>query len=221
MRCLGETCAVTAALLPLIDEAYLEDRLTALEAARAWSPRVVSRLEALIRSPDESGLFRVNPIKVAHERNIDEGEAIDLFLHASALAALRYGLALWSADQRLIYCNKAFADLCEPLSPFSKDLCLPEFLAKISGVCDVAPTSTSELTSRSPFEYVLSDGRTLEISVDTDSTGTTAMTVQDVTIEKRGERALRKAKEIAELADKTKSRFLRAANHDLRQPLAY
>ena len=51
-----------------IDEAYLEDRLTALEAARAWSPRVVSRLEVLIRSPDESDLFRVNPIKVAHER---------------------------------------------------------------------------------------------------------------------------------------------------------
>src|SRR6516165_8706150 len=43
-----------------IDEAYLEDRLAALEAARTWSLRAVSRLEALIRSPDESGLFRVN-----------------------------------------------------------------------------------------------------------------------------------------------------------------
>lgn len=139
---------------------------------------------------------------------------------ASALAALRYGLAIWSADQRLVYYNSAFADLCEPLAPFGKDLFLPEFLAKISVVSDVAPSSTSELTSGSPFECVLSDGRTLEISVDTDSTGTAAMTVQDVTIEKRGERALRKAKEIAELADRTKSRFLRAANHDLRQPLA-
>jgi signal transduction histidine kinase/CheY-like chemotaxis protein len=139
---------------------------------------------------------------------------------AGGLAALRYGLALWSADQHLIYYNKAFADLFEPLLPFTKNLCLREFLAKISVVSDAAPSSTSEFTSRSPFEYVLSDGRTLEISVDTDSTGTTAMTVQDVTIEKRGERALRKAKEIAELADKTKSRFLRAANHDLRQPLA-
>ena len=79
-----ETPNIATAPSPLIDEAHLEDRLTALEAARAWSPRVVSRLEALIRSPDESGLFRVNPIKVAHERNIDEREAIDLFLHATA-----------------------------------------------------------------------------------------------------------------------------------------
>ena len=79
-----KTANVATAPSPLIDEAHLEDRLTALEAARAWSPRVVSRLEALIRSPDESGLFRVNPIKVAHERNIDEREAIDLFLHATA-----------------------------------------------------------------------------------------------------------------------------------------
>src|SRR6185437_6586016 len=139
---------------------------------------------------------------------------------ASGLAALRFGLALWSADQHLVYYNKAFADLCEPLAPFSKDLRLSEFMGKISVVGDAATIGASELTSRGPFEYVLSDGRTLEVSVDTDSTGTTAMTVQDVTIEKRGERALRKAKEIAELADKTKSRFLRAANHDLRQPLA-
>jgi hypothetical protein len=61
---------------PLIDESYLEDRLTALEAARTWSPRVASRLEALIRSPEESSLFRVNPIKFAHARNIDEREAV-------------------------------------------------------------------------------------------------------------------------------------------------
>ena len=44
---------VAAALAPSIDEVYLEDRLTALEAARAWSPRVASRLEALIRSPEQ------------------------------------------------------------------------------------------------------------------------------------------------------------------------
>ena len=76
---------VAAARAPSIDEVYLEDRLTALEAARAWSPRVASRLEALIRSPEESALFRVNPIKFAHERNIDERETIDLFLHATGV----------------------------------------------------------------------------------------------------------------------------------------
>jgi hypothetical protein len=33
-----------------INEKLLEDRLGTLEAARSWSPRVVSRLEALVRS---------------------------------------------------------------------------------------------------------------------------------------------------------------------------
>jgi hypothetical protein len=39
----------------MLNEAILDQRLTALEAARAWSPRVVSRLETLIRTgPDEA-----------------------------------------------------------------------------------------------------------------------------------------------------------------------
>ena len=33
-----------------VDERALDERLARLEAARSWSPRVVSRLEALIRS---------------------------------------------------------------------------------------------------------------------------------------------------------------------------
>lgn len=68
----------------MIDEQVLEQRLAALEAVRAWSPRVVSRLEALIRSGEESALFRVNPLRFAAERGIAEAEAVDLFLHAAA-----------------------------------------------------------------------------------------------------------------------------------------
>jgi class 3 adenylate cyclase len=67
-----------------IDEPLLEQRLTALEGARGWSPRAVSRLEALIRSPDDMSLFRINPLRFARERNVVETEAIDLFLHATA-----------------------------------------------------------------------------------------------------------------------------------------
>ena len=67
-----------------VNEPLLEERFSALEAARAWSPRVVSRLEALIRQGDEKALFRVNPIRFAAERGIPETEGIDLFLHATA-----------------------------------------------------------------------------------------------------------------------------------------
>ncbi len=68
----------------LIDEGALDERLARLEAARPWSPRVVSRLEALIRADDDSELFRVNPFTFASQRGLTEDEAIDLFLHATA-----------------------------------------------------------------------------------------------------------------------------------------
>jgi class 3 adenylate cyclase len=69
----------------LVDERALDERLARLEAARSWSPRIVSRLEALIRAEDEEALFRVNPFTFANQRGLDDGEAIDLFLHAAAL----------------------------------------------------------------------------------------------------------------------------------------
>jgi len=69
----------------LADERALDERLARLEAARAWSPRVVSRLEALIRDGEDAALFRVNPFTLASERDIEAGEAVDLLLHATAL----------------------------------------------------------------------------------------------------------------------------------------
>jgi class 3 adenylate cyclase len=66
----------------MIDEKKLEERLVALEAAKSWSPRVVARLETLLRSGAEEALYRINPIQFATEKSIAEAEAIDLFLHA-------------------------------------------------------------------------------------------------------------------------------------------
>ena len=71
-------------MVTALNEKLLEDRLGALETARPWGPRVISRLEALIRSGEDEGLFRVNPIKFAADKGIGEAEAIDLFLHATA-----------------------------------------------------------------------------------------------------------------------------------------
>jgi class 3 adenylate cyclase len=69
----------------MINEKIFDERLTALEAAKAWSPRVVSRLETLLRSGAEETLFRINPIRFAAERSIAEAEAVDLFLHGAAV----------------------------------------------------------------------------------------------------------------------------------------
>jgi class 3 adenylate cyclase len=66
-----------------INEQALDEKLEALEKARAWSPRAISKLETFIRSADDFALFRVNPLRFAADRNIAEPEAIDLFLHAA------------------------------------------------------------------------------------------------------------------------------------------
>ena len=66
----------------MIDEKKLEERLIVVETAKSWSPRVVSRLETLLRSGTDEALYRINPIEFAKEKSIAEAEGIDLFLHA-------------------------------------------------------------------------------------------------------------------------------------------
>jgi len=66
-----------------IDERLLESKMTQIEQARAWSPRVISKFETLIRNGDELSIFRANPLAFARDRGVAEPEAIDLFLHAA------------------------------------------------------------------------------------------------------------------------------------------
>jgi len=63
-----------------VNEQQLDERLSQLEQARPWSPRVMSKLEAFIRSAPDFDLFRVSPIQYAAERSMTEAEAVDLFL---------------------------------------------------------------------------------------------------------------------------------------------
>lgn len=66
-----------------VDERLLESRMTEIEQARNWSPRVISKFEALIRSADESSVYRVNPLAFARDRSVSTPESIDLFLHGA------------------------------------------------------------------------------------------------------------------------------------------
>src|SRR5687767_1097238 len=68
-----------------LNEVLLDERLAQLEGASSWSPRLISKLEAFIRTADDYALFRVNPMQFAAEKGVAENEAIDLFLHASKL----------------------------------------------------------------------------------------------------------------------------------------
>lgn len=64
-------------------EQQLDARLSLLERARAWSPRVISKLETFIRSAPDLDLFRVNPIQYAADQSMAEPEALALFLQAA------------------------------------------------------------------------------------------------------------------------------------------
>ena len=50
------------------NEDLLDKRLAALELARAWSPRIISKLENHIRSAEDAKLFRINPCSFAAEK---------------------------------------------------------------------------------------------------------------------------------------------------------
>src|SRR5689334_17872421 len=76
-----------------VQERLLESKMTEVEQARSWSPRVISKFEALIRTGDDLSLYRVNPLAFARDRSISEAESIDLFLHAT-----RSGLFAMSWD---------------------------------------------------------------------------------------------------------------------------
>ena len=73
------------AVTKAISESVLEQAFGSLEGARKWSPRVVSRLESMVRHGEDRDLFRINPLKFATQFGIAEPEAVDLFVHASAI----------------------------------------------------------------------------------------------------------------------------------------
>jgi len=72
-----------------INEELLEEKLEALERSHSWNARVISKLEAFVRSPDDFQLFRTNPLHFGSEKNMPEVEAVDLFLHATKAGIFR------------------------------------------------------------------------------------------------------------------------------------
>ena len=66
--------------MSVLNEILLDEQLAQLERSRNWSPRIISKLEAFIRTADDYALFRVDPLQYAAEKGISENESIDLFL---------------------------------------------------------------------------------------------------------------------------------------------
>jgi class 3 adenylate cyclase len=125
----------------MIDEPLLEERLAKLETAKSWSPRVVSRLETLIRSAPDEGVFRINPIRFAAERGIAETEAIDLFLHATLAGLVEMDWLLYCPLCSDVVAN--FRSLRSVQNHFHCHLCHQNYEAALDDYIAVAFTVSS------------------------------------------------------------------------------
>lgn len=121
-----------------IGEELLEGKLERIEKARLWSPRVIAKLESLIRSGDDYSLFRINPLKFASQRNISEQEAIDLFLYGA-----KFGLFQMNWQLLCPGCGdviESFSTLRTVHSHYHCDLCRSDFEATLDDYIEISFT---------------------------------------------------------------------------------
>ncbi len=144
-----------------------------------------------------------------------------------AFAHLRQGIAVWSSKGLLNFCNSAFAEAFGLQPPALHGLGPAALLqrARMHGTLigwehPAGTSAGAECKALDGYVLVCSDGRMLSAMDSALPDGGTASLLVDVTEARRNQQALTQARDKAAAADQSKSRFLRAANHDLRQPLA-
>jgi class 3 adenylate cyclase len=144
----------------VVDERALDERLARLETARSWSPRVVSRLEALVREGDDAALYRVNPFTLAGQRDLAPEEAVDLLLHATALGLFEMDWLL--VCPRCACAVESFARLRAVLRQFRCPECRNEYEAAMDDFIAVYFTVSPRIRAirhhrpetLDPFDYM-------------------------------------------------------------------
>src|SRR5258708_7823144 len=121
-----------------VNEALLDQRLADLEKARSWSPRVISKLEATIRTAEDYDLFRINPLRYATDKAMSEKEATDLFLYGTKLG-------LFEMEWHLVcrgcgHLIENFRDLAQIHTHALCDVCRMEYEAALDDYIQVSFT---------------------------------------------------------------------------------
>ena len=126
-----------------VNEQELEQRLGLVEMARSWSPRVISKLENVIRSYQDDDLYRFNPIRYAIQTGMAESEAIALFLHAtrSGLLTMEWHLVCASCGH-LVESLRGMGNLH---SHYNCDMCFAENEATLDDFIHVTFTVSPEI----------------------------------------------------------------------------
>ncbi len=121
----------------------LEHRLALLEGARAWSPRVVSRLEAAIRSGNDEAVFRVSPAAFAADKGLTETETIDLFLHATAIGLFEMNWILLCPTCSCVV--ESFGAMNKVRDQYHCHLCRTDIVAKLDEYIAVTFTISQQI----------------------------------------------------------------------------
>ena len=137
-----------------------------------------------------------------------------------ALNHLEQGLCVWSADGRLAYCNPAFANRLGLTQQALSGLSMLELLERSKRHGALISSEIQADAGLNGALLICGDGRALSASDSPLPDGGAISILVDVTEARRNLTSLAQARDKAAAADQSKSRFLRAANHDLRQPLA-
>lgn len=145
-----------------------------------------------------------------------------------SLDATSAGIAAWNGERVLVYANQAFLNAFDLHRKQIGDLVFAELARQLAASNELVLAAPDQwiadqialFGTERQFDQQMSDGRTLEVVYRPSPDGGMTVTLHDVSNLKRTEFALRRAKDAAESSGEAKSRFLRAANHDLRQPLA-
>lgn len=156
---------------------------------------------------------------------IDPGR--DLILEG--LDGLTDGIGIFDRHRVLAHANRSFLNTFDIDRRSAGRLTYEELIRRMAASGELfLPSPPQEWIARQlqgfglekQFDQPMADGRTLQINQSPAPRGGMTLSFHDATGVKLTELALRRAKEEADASSEAKSRFLRAANHDLRQPLS-
>lgn len=206
------------------------DRLRAGESSEAtltyWTPEgepVNIRDSARVAPSCGNAVKILGTVSIRPQPASGHGAPIRGWLE-ELIESIDRGIACWTHGGKLIYANRNFRTLCgdqseQTLDEFLRALARSSRVAIKGDPDDWVAHNLQNLDAQTSSAWVWSNGRSHEVSFRVLQSGI-VLFMDDTTTIRTSERALLEARDLAEEASANKSRFLRAANHDLRQPLA-
>ncbi|SIT80088.1 ATP-binding response regulator [Pontibaca methylaminivorans] len=139
----------------------------------------------------------------------------------ATLDAIGCAVAVWDAQARLLHGNPAFqCRFGRVTEHVAQPLTQVDFISALATSGLLVQLPQSGLLDLEGCALVFTDGQVLQAESWPMPGGGRVSLFSDITEAWRAQRGLERARDKATHADQSKSRFLRAANHDLRQPLA-